>query len=124
MERMCERVDRCTGRDDVIDNGEPHPIQPSANHEGISQIAVPRSGPQQCLGLGVEIPSDAGDQQRVTRLGGHPAGDLNGLIEASVKEPLAVQRHGDQSVDGRERGPCAQLSDQREPQGSTHAPCR
>ena len=89
-EGMCEHIDRCAGRDDIIDDGESHPIQLSANHEGTLHVAVASSGPEQRLGLSVEVPSDAGDQQRATRLGGHHTGDLNGLIEPSVKEPLAV----------------------------------
>ena len=90
MEGMCERVDRCAGRDDIIDNRESHSIQLSANHEGTLHIAVARSGPEQRLGLSVEMPRDAGDQQRATRLGCHHTGDFNGLVEPSVKQPLAV----------------------------------
>jgi len=93
-----QRIDRRSGGDDVVDDGDIQSPQIAVDPESIAHVPVPLVSGQQRLRPGIRLPMDTANDQRQPGSRRHRARDLVGLIESALYQAPAVQRHGHQRV--------------------------
>ena len=119
-QRSRQRIDRRSGGDDVVDDGDIQSLQIVVDPERAAHVSVPLVSGQKGLRLGVRLPVDTANDQWQPGSRCHRACNLEGLIEAALDETPAVQRHGHQSVHFFSQTTTFQDFNQQQAQRPTH----